>query len=222
MSNEKSWDEQYYHGWTNRYPFIEVVSFIMRNFGKSDRKNIKVLDLGCGGGHHLLFLANEKFDYYGIDGAKRGVEIAKERLREKNFSDEKVYLGTFDNLPFVENYFDCIIDRGALVCNKKENLGPILNQVYKVLKPGGKFFSAFLHEESTSKNFAQHLGNNDYSNFTGRLKDSGILHFIANDEINEIFSAFQIDDVMIQKNYSIWGDQTNSEVNSWAFIFCSK
>jgi len=222
MNEEKVWDKQYYHGWTNRYPFTEVVSFVLRNFSSGNRSETKILDLGCGGGHHLVFLATEGFDYYGVDAAQKGIEIAKDRLKEKGFSDSNVLQGTFEALPFPDGFFDGVIDRGALVCNKKEKLPSLIHEIHRVTKPKGKFFSAFLHHESTSKDTGTHLGNNDYTNFTGRLKDAGILHFLKTEEVQEIFQEFLIQDVIVQRNLSVWNSKEANEINSWAFIYCQK
>ena len=109
------WDTRHYHGRDNRYPFTEVVSFVMRSYGgAADRSAVRILDLGCGSAHHLVFLAQEGFDYYGIDGSGESIELAARRLTKAGYHTRTLACGTFNRLPYEEGFFDCVIDRGSL------------------------------------------------------------------------------------------------------------
>jgi 2-polyprenyl-3-methyl-5-hydroxy-6-metoxy-1,4-benzoquinol methylase len=39
--------------------------------------------LGCGSGRHVVYLAKNGFEVYGIDIAKSGIKIAKEWLKDE-------------------------------------------------------------------------------------------------------------------------------------------
>ena len=70
----------------NKYPFDSVVSFIFKNFKNKIRKNVKVLDLGCGGGNNSYFIAKEGFDLYAVDGSNTSIQITRKKL---SFYDKK-------------------------------------------------------------------------------------------------------------------------------------
>ena len=54
-----------------KYPPIELVKFIAKNFySKEDKKDIRILELGSGTGANLWFCAREGFRVYGIDGSQ--------------------------------------------------------------------------------------------------------------------------------------------------------
>lgn len=136
----RNWDKEQYYGRYNRWPFNEVVSFVMRRWGSlADRKKIKVLDLGFGGAHHLVFWASEGFDYYGFDGSQESLEIATQRLGQLGFSADKLVVGTFDSLPYPDDFFDCVVDRGSLLCNRRQDILTLLPEVKRVLKPRAGF-----------------------------------------------------------------------------------
>lgn len=222
-SEKRDWNEQHYHGWTNRYPFTDVVSFVLRTFGKAeDRSKVKILDLGCGAAHHLRFLAQEGFDYYGIDGASKAIEIAHEQLRSGGFGVDNVVVGTFDALPWPDDFFDGIIDRGALVCNRRADLKALLGEVKRVLKPGGQFMSSIIHEESSIRQTGEDLGDGDYANFQGRLEGAGVLHFTNADDARDLFGDFKIVDIETEIRRSEHPPAGNTETVAWTIVRCSK
>ena len=217
------WDEQYYHGWTNRYPFTDVVSFVMQNYSQaSPRSDVKILDLGCGGGHHLTFLAQEGFEYHGVDGSAQAIKIAHERLEARSFSTKNVIQATFDALPYPDNFFDAVIDRGALVCNHGSEIKELLVEIRRVMKPGGKMISTIIHEDDTNRVGATDLGNNDYTNFPGRLKDAGVLHFTSGKDAADLFGIFDINDLQLQTFRSDYPPANNPTISAWMLITCSK
>jgi ubiquinone/menaquinone biosynthesis C-methylase UbiE len=119
----------------NEYPSEEIVSFIMRNYGASDYKElIHVLDMGCGWGNNLKFLKDKGFFGVGIDISKTAIQHCKSSGYNASVCD-------FSKLTFSDNSFDIVIDRQAIQHNTTENIIKTLNEVRRVLKKGGVFFS---------------------------------------------------------------------------------
>ena len=96
-------------GWKNeskafktREPQQENLDFIEFLKKKGIRKG-KVLDLGCGGGRHVVPFAKEGFESYGIDFSEEAIKLAKKFADEENV---KVDLRVEDilNLSYSENY----------------------------------------------------------------------------------------------------------------------
>ena len=85
----------------------------------------KILDVGCGMGiiHNLY----PQRDIMGID-------ISPGMLRHHK---GKHQLASADNIPFGDNTFDSVVCRSVLHHIPETNKA--LNEIYRVLKPGGKF-----------------------------------------------------------------------------------
>lgn len=219
----ENWDNRKYHGRYNKWPFIEVVSFVMRHFGSvPDRSTVKILDLGCGGAHHLLFLAREGFNYYGVDGAPESIQIARAALEDNGFEPRNLECACFDKLPYADDTFDAVIDRGALVCNTLADLPPLIEEARRVLKPGGLMFSSILNVNSTHQLKARALGNNDYTDFPGRLTGAGVLHFTSAEEARQLFSKFTIKDIELTLRKSEFEGSANPDTVAWTHVTCAK
>lgn len=215
------WNQRYYHGWKNKYPFTDIVSLVFNHFGKAKRrKKIRILDLGCGGGHHLIFLAKEGFDYYGIDGSSTAIRLAKKRLRSEGFSTQSVIQGFFENMPYPKNFFDCILDRGALVCNRRREISVILEKIHEVLKPGGILHSQYFHVSDFSRQGARNLGQGDYTAFRGRLRQAGILHFVTERSLRSLFGCFKL--LEITKTSSESKILRPQRKSVWLSVTCQK
>jgi len=130
----------------NEYPNTEIVSFIMGNFGGvKDKSKVRILDLGCGWGNNLKLLKDKGFQYHGIDFSKTAVRHCRRRFKN-------VIWGDISKLPYEENFFDCVFDRGAIQHNPREKIIQIFAEVNRVLKPGGLFYS-MLHEKAARMDF---------------------------------------------------------------------
>ena len=90
---DKKWESDVYGAGRqlNLYPFDVVVGFVARNFSRvNDRKDVKILDVGCGAGNHAWYLAREGFSVFGIDGSASAISFAKSRLAKDGLSAELV------------------------------------------------------------------------------------------------------------------------------------
>lgn len=144
-----NWDQNYKKGRYNKWPYDMIVTFILRSYGNTERKRTKIIDLGCGGGNHTVFLSEEGFDTYAIDGSPTSIDITKERLKQKGLV-ANLKIANFKTIPFDDNYFDCVLDRGSIICNKWADIIQIYEEVFRVLKKGGKYI-AYLENGDNKK-----------------------------------------------------------------------
>jgi len=95
----------------------------------------KILDIGCGNGR-FFELCNNKISYFGIDSSEELIKIAKNRYAEANFQVADAL-----KLPFSDNYFDKVYSIAVFQhIPSKEFRQQFLNEVKRVLKPGGFLF----------------------------------------------------------------------------------
>jgi demethylmenaquinone methyltransferase/2-methoxy-6-polyprenyl-1,4-benzoquinol methylase len=127
-----------------------------------DSKPKNILDIATGTGDFalaLLHLHPEKIT--GLDLSEGMLEIAKEKIAQKKYSDKIIFLqGDSENLPFENTSFDAITV-GFGVRNF-ENLEKGLAEIFRVLKPNG--YVAIL-EFSKPKKFPMKQAFGFYSKF---------------------------------------------------------
>lgn len=144
-SFDEEWEKIHASKEWGQYPTEVVIRFIARNYYDKLRKNIKILDFGCGADAHTWYLAREGFDTYAFDGSISAVKRLNDRLkREDLHADVRVR----DALELNYNIkFNAIIDNVTIYANTLENIEKMYKKCYEMLDFGGKIFSvAFLRE----------------------------------------------------------------------------
>ncbi len=94
---------------------------------------MKILEIGSGQGFHLSVLArDDSNEVIGIDLSKNDLKISRKRYPNLDFR----YMNA-EKLKFKKNTFDEIYALDVL--EHVDNLNKVLNEITRVLKPGGKF-----------------------------------------------------------------------------------
>jgi len=105
------------------------------------KENIKsVLDLGCGSGRHVVLLAKEGFDIYGIDISKEGIKLTKQHLKELKLKAKLKKASCYKKFPFEDNFFDAVISIQVIHHNYIEKIRYCISEIERVLKPNGIIF----------------------------------------------------------------------------------
>lgn len=173
ISKYINWDMFYQNKTGNQYPEAHIVRFIACNYyGVKDRSKINILDLGCGAGPHLWYLAREGFNVYGIDGSQTAIDKAKNRLDKDGLKCD-LLAADFLNLPYKGESMDAVIDAASIQHNAMESIKIIILEILRVLKEGGKYFGTLI---------AEHKDLSDASFKT---------HFSSKKEIHGLFSKFK-------------------------------
>lgn len=151
----------------NEYPSNEVIAFLMRRFGCiKDKSSIKGIDLGCGWGNNLKFLKDKGFDYSGVDFSPSAVKHC-----QKEHSN--IHCCSLDNMPYANNSFDFAFDRMAAQHNDFSTVQKIFNEVYRILKPGGVFFSVTV-EQANYDYLTTYLNKNELLTLSAEFKEVSV------------------------------------------------
>jgi len=105
----------------------------------SIREGETVLDLGSGAGFDCFLATNkvgENGKVIGVDMTPEMVARARENAQKGNYANVEFRLGEIENLPVADASVDIAISN--CVINLSPNKRQVFNEVYRVLKPGGR------------------------------------------------------------------------------------
>ena len=98
-----------------------------------------VLDLGSGGGLDVLLAARQVGDdgfVYGVDMNDKMLELAGRNAEKAGATNVEFRKGDLEELPLPPNTVDAVISN--CVINLTADKGKVLNEAFRVLKPGGR------------------------------------------------------------------------------------
>jgi 2-polyprenyl-6-hydroxyphenyl methylase / 3-demethylubiquinone-9 3-methyltransferase len=114
-----------------------------------------VLDLGCGGGFMSEALAARGAIVTGVDPAAGAIAIAKQHAGEQGYSINYL-VAAGESLPLEDHSIDCVVCVDVL--EHVADLGAVLDEVKRVLKPGGKFLFDTINRTMLATLFVVHFG----------------------------------------------------------------
>lgn len=202
-----------------RYPHQLVVSFVLRTF----KQGGAILDLGCGAGRHLKFLAENGFEAYGCDYSSSGIQASQELLASANLK-ANFEIASVDNLPYDDEFFDGLICFGVLYYNDKQSIQKAASEIFRVLKKGSKALILVRNLEDYRYEKAKKLSKyeviiqeNDEKRSAFKENDMP-MYFFDKDEVKRVFAHF--------KNLEINRIRTSFDNDSYAdddfVIICEK
>ncbi|NTZ16377.1 class I SAM-dependent methyltransferase [Paenibacillus sp. JMULE4] len=205
MAWDPVWEEVFTNQAWGKYPSEDLIRFVACNFYKvQNRKDIKILEIGCGPGANLWYMAKEGFTVYGIDGSDSAIKQARKRLNEEcpGWMGE-LQVSDFRDIPYKDNTFDAVIDNEAVYSNSFDESKRIYSEMHRVTKSGGKFFSRTFAAGSWGDQTGEKVGHNAWKASEGPLMNKGYSRFTPFEEIQELITDFQIEEVeMVTRSMS--------------------
>ena len=98
------------------------------------------IDLGCGSGANVVYLAAEGFDSYGIDFSPIGLSKARQRADEAGVNCTFIEGDlTADSIDGLDGVFDFLIDFGTLDDLRGSNRRAMVGTINRLSRPGSVF-----------------------------------------------------------------------------------
>ncbi|WP_026695371.1 class I SAM-dependent methyltransferase [Peribacillus kribbensis] len=213
--NKKSWDIVAHHfngkdALPSYGPFAQTEKEL-RLFNELTNK--KVLDIGCGSGHSLLYMSEKGAkELWGVDLSENQIKTANETL--KNLAANLFCAPMEEDIDLPKSYFDIVYSIYAI--GWTSDLASTFELIYSYLKPSGYFVFSWdhpLYAHMKSQNGQIYLdgsyqdeGTTTYTNFKGEEAPVVIPRRKMSTYINELIKAgFTIDSVIesdVSTNYN--------------------
>lgn len=123
----------------------EPYEFSNRIHGYENSRGKRVLDVGCGNGYVLSRYARHGAEVCGIDLTETALNLSRRRFELEGLKGE--FRATDGNrIPYPDASFDIACSMGVL--HHIEDPRPMLTEMARVLRPGGRLILMFYHRNS--------------------------------------------------------------------------
>ena len=192
------WEEIFRTRNWGKYPPEHVVRGVARNFySRPNRAEVRLLEIGCGPGANVWFMAREGFPVAGIDGSPTAIAQAQQRLAHERLSAD-LRVGDYIALPWDDGSFDGVIENVSLYCNRWTAIQQALREVRRVLKPGAPFLSSFFTNRTWGYGLGTEVEPDGFVDIReGPIAGKGFCLFLKRERISELFSGFS--DVVVER-----------------------
>lgn len=197
MAWDPKWEEVFQKQHWGKYPPEDLIRFVARNYYHAqDRASVRILEVGCGPGANLWYMAREGFSVYGIDGSRTAVEQATARLdAECPGWTGDIQVGDIMSLPYADATFDAVIDCEAICCNSFEDSRAIIQEIARVTKPGGKFFSRTFATGCWGEGTGEPLGYRAWRVTEGPIANKGYARFTDQADLPALLNGFHLEEL---------------------------
>lgn len=213
------WEDIFRNREWGKYPSEDIIRFVARHFYAVERhEDIRILEVGCGPGANLWFLAREGFRFAGIDGSVTAIDKAGQLLDAEWSgwrSHSELAIGDICHLPFASSTFDAVIDNEAVYANSFEESRKIYIEIARVLRKGGVLYSKTFAEGCWGDNTGEARGRNMWMCAEGPLAGKGASRFTKLDEIPELIHPLCLNSVEL---HSRTCNNRRQEMREWLIV----
>ncbi|MGB9153025.1 MAG: class I SAM-dependent methyltransferase [Alphaproteobacteria bacterium] len=105
---------------------------------------MRVLDAGCGYGRNLVHLLRQGCEIFALDANPDGVEHVRQLSASlgTGLPADNFQVGLIERMPFPDAFADVVMCNSVLhFARDEDHFKIMLSELWRVLKPGGMFFS---------------------------------------------------------------------------------
>lgn len=191
---EEEWDKFYADGtYVMWVPGECLVQFVAKEIERKKRKIKRILDVGCGNGRHLVYLAKKGFNVCGIDISSKSLSITQNWLKQKRLHAE-LKKASVTEIPYPDKYFDVVICLGILDHILTQDVKKGIQEIERVLKPQGILFLGLRSDRDTECGKGKEIEKNTFL-LPGDVEGNLPQHFFSLIEIKKLLAHFKITDL---------------------------
>jgi len=209
---EESFEEQIARGAYNTAPveaLVRNVAYYLRaRHDAAGHRQLKFLEMGCGAGPNLVWLADKGIEVSGVDIASNALALARQSLERAGRADRigQLVEASVTKTPFPSGSFDGIIESCVFQHLDRKGRAEAFAEVGRLLKKGGVFVGNMLADGHTtfqqkkSQQLAEDPGSLYLADGSSKihLTNIGLAHFFAKDEFAQLLAGFEVVDPLLQ------------------------
>jgi SAM-dependent methyltransferase len=191
---------------------VRNVSYYLRDrYQPAQYRQLHFLELGCGAGPNLAWLAHKGIRVSGLDLAANALRLARDTLGRAGLADRvgELVEGSVTHTPFADGSFDGILEACVFQHLDRQQRVEAFGEVRRLLKKGGLFVGYMLDaghtiyrrkqaEERTDDRGTLMLADGSSKI---HLSNIGSAHFFRKEEFDDYFRGFSLVDPCLTTYY---------------------
>jgi SAM-dependent methyltransferase len=150
----------------------------------------RVLDLGCGAGRNLVYLAREGFDVSGTDISDTAIALSRENLARAGLTAD-VRLADMAAQPYEDGTFDGVLSASVLHHNTRARMEAGLAEIGRVLRSGGVGAITINSTNDRKRGHGKEIEPDTYLVTEGL--EEGLVHHLADEQdVRDLLKAFRL------------------------------
>ena len=216
---EQTWEESFAAQITDRSyntapveALVRTASYYLRSrYTPEQMRHLSFLEMGCGAGPNLVWLAEKGIEVSGIDISPTALRLCEQNLRRPRLRDRvgKLVQGSVTDAPFPDDSFDGIFESCVFQHLSRADRESAFGEVRRLLKPGGLFVGYMLDRGHTvfRQKKSQQLPDDPGSlvlqdRRSGYyLTNIGLSHFFSREEYFDLLKGFSVIDPCLATYY---------------------
>ena len=123
---------------------------LILNFLKAEQiKPCKAIELGCGVGNYVIYLAEQGFEASGADFSETAIEMAMKASKDKGLYCQFISADVLGDLGDIQDTYDFVYDWELLHHIFPDSRKKYLTNVSRILNQNGHYLSVFFSEDSS-------------------------------------------------------------------------
>ena len=142
--------------------YSDVLNHINQKKKEIGNRNFRILEIGCFSANNLRFFHEKGLEIYGVEVSEDLCNVAKESLISLGIKDGNIKLGDNENLPFKNDFFDCIISINTIHYSAGKNIEIAFREWNRVLNDGAVVYLETVGPSHFVRQQSKKIGNLSY------------------------------------------------------------
>src|SRR3989344_433827 len=148
LRSKEQWEKIYQEARTPR-DFQQPEPYLVKLVEDKTIKPGMALDLGCGPGNEVIYLAQNGFTVTGVDISEIAIHIAEQRASAANIACEFIVSNVL-TVP-LKNQYDFVLDRACFHFLDPQERSAYIRNLHGILRPAGLFLLIVSSDQESAK-----------------------------------------------------------------------
>jgi len=181
-----------------------------------EHRSQSVLDLGCGAGRHVVYLASLGFQVIASDISQTGLSVTQQRLTGRNLPAH-LHLCDLTSIPLADSSIDAVVTLYVIYHNYVEGIRRTVEEIGRVLRPSGLLLISLISDRGHRYGQGKEVEQNTFLPTLGA--DAGLPHhFFDAEGVQSLMESFHVTRLCLDEHEEQQEDGSSQLHSHWVCV----